>query len=78
MVPVAKPEDPNKPPVPPERETNKQKTSAEEEEARIRQAKFQAFEQAVKAKTVVQVTDVSGKRAPVEPGLNTPEAAEVE
>ena len=39
--------------------------------------KFQAFEQAVTAKTVVQVTDLSGKRTPGEPGLNTPEAAEV-
>ena len=61
-VPVVKPDDPNKPPVPPERDTNKQRTSAEEEEARIRQAKFQAFEQAVKAKTVVQVTDQSPKK----------------
>ena len=76
-VPVVKPDDPNKPPVPPERDTNKQRTSAEEEEARIRQAKFQAFEQAVKAKTVVQVTDQSPKRAPAESGLNTPEASEV-
>ena len=75
-VPIVKPDDPNKPPVPPERDTSK-RTSAEEEEARIRQTKFQAFEQAVKAKTVVQVTDLSGKRAPGEPGLNTPEAAEV-
>jgi type IV secretion system protein VirB10 len=75
-VPVVKPYDPNKPPVPPERDTGK-KTTAEEEEARIRQAKFQAFEQAVKAKTVVQVTDLSPKRAPTEPGLNTPEASEV-
>ena len=57
---------PNKPPAPPERDANKQRTSAEEEEARIRQAKFQAFEQAVKAKTEVQVTDLSGKRAPGE------------
>ena len=76
-VPIVKPNDPNKPPAPPERDTNKPKTSAEEEEARIRQMKFQAFEQAVTAKTVVQVTDLSGKRTSGEPGLNTPEVAEV-
>ena len=52
-VPIVKPNDPNKPPAPPERDTNKPKISAEEEEARIRQMKFQAFEQAVTAKTVV-------------------------
>jgi type IV secretion system protein VirB10 len=39
--------------------------------------KFQAFEQAVTAKTVVQVTDLSGKRTLGEPGLNTPEAVEL-
>ena len=75
-VPIVKPDDPSKPPAPPERDASK-RTAAEEEEARIRQAKFQAFEQAVKAKTVVQVTDLGGKRAPGESGLNTPEAAEV-
>ncbi|MGO9532107.1 MAG: TrbI/VirB10 family protein [Syntrophobacteraceae bacterium] len=76
-VPIVKPNDLNKPPAPPERDTNKPKTSAEEEEARIRQMKFQAFEQAVTAKTVVQVTDLSGKRTLGEPGLNTPEAVEL-
>jgi type IV secretion system protein VirB10 len=76
-VPIAKPDDPSKPPAPPERDASKQRTAADEEEARIRQAKFQAFEQAVKAKTEVQVTDLSGKKAPGEAGLNTPEAAEV-
>ncbi len=76
-VPVVKPDDPNKPPVPPGRDTNKQRTSAEEEAERIRQTKFQAFEQAVKAKTVVQVTDLGGKRAQGESGLNTPEGVEV-
>src|SRR5208283_4076959 len=65
-VPIVKPNDPNKPPAPPERDTNKPKTSAEEEEARIRQTKFQAFEQAVTAKTVVPVTDLGGKRTPGE------------
>ncbi len=73
-VPIVEPKDPNKPPLPPR--DDKRRTAAEQEAERIRQMKFQAFEQAVKAKTEVPVTDFSNKRAPGELGLNAPETSE--
>jgi type IV secretion system protein VirB10 len=59
-VPIARPENPDSPPVPPGR-GNLQRTPADNDMERIRQAKLQMFEQAVKGKTTVQVTDLRNK-----------------
>ena len=61
-VPIARPENPDSPPVPPAR-GDLQRTPADNDLERIRQAKLQMFEQAVKGKTTVQVTDFRGKAA---------------
>ena len=59
-VPIARADDPLKPPPPPEKNV---RNPAEEDAERIRQAKLQALEQAVKAKTTVPVTDFRSKAA---------------
>jgi hypothetical protein len=51
-IPIARPENLNVPPQPP---GNLQRTSQDDEMERIRMAKMQMFEEAVKAKTSVQV-----------------------
>jgi type IV secretory pathway VirB10-like protein len=61
-VPVAMPENLNSPPPPPDR-TTQQRTPEEQEAERIRQAKMQAFETAVLAKTTVPVRDLRTKQA---------------
>ena len=77
-VPVVMPKDLKNPPPPPERNKDSGQRSAGSDEAdHIRQAKMQAFENAVKAKTTVQVTELSGKRSPGESGSNNPDASEV-
>lgn len=59
-VPIAKPNNPDSPPLPPRR-GDLQRTPADNDLERIRQAKLQMFEQAVKGKTTVQVTDFRNK-----------------
>jgi type IV secretion system protein TrbI len=77
-VPVVMPKDLKNPPPPPDRNKDSgQHTAGSDEADHIRQAKLQEFENAVKAKTTVQLTDLSGKRGVGESGSNTPDASEV-
>jgi type IV secretion system protein VirB10 len=67
-VPIARPNNPDSPPLPPRR-GDLQRTPADNDLERIRQAKLQMFEQAVKGKTTVQVTDFRNKATTTgEPG----------
>ena len=59
-VPIARPENPDSPPLPPRR-GDLQRTPADNDLERIRQAKLQMFEQAVKGKTSIQVTGFRNK-----------------
>ena len=62
-VPVVMPQDLKKPPPPPDRNNNGQHATGSDEADNIRRAKLQEFENAVKAKTSVQVADLRGKQA---------------
>lgn len=80
-VPIAVPQNPDAPPLPPGRDVSRP-TSVDNDLERIRQAKLQMFEQAVKDKTTVPVTDFHGRAAIGETGtvrggvmLNDPTAA---
>ena len=71
-VPIARPNNPDSPPLPPRR-GDLQRTPADNDLERIRQAKLQMFEQAVKGKTTVQVTDLRNKAATSESGSTSRE-----
>jgi type IV secretion system protein VirB10 len=61
-VPIAMPKNPDNPPLPPKRE-GMPSTPVDNDLERIRQAKLQMFEQAVKDKTSVEATDLHNKAA---------------